>query len=146
MSVCENCNKCELGALQQGKSYINFMQGVGPKDATIMIVGDTPGPQDAYAGKPFEGEAGSELKAVFRDLGIDWKSVYRTTAVKCRPPKKAGAKHIKECLPYLEDEIAEIKPNLIVSLGAISLQVLTGKTGITKVRGQVHEEIGRAHV
>lgn len=115
------------------------MKGTGPLDAKIMIVGDNPAAADASNGSPFESEAGYELKVALKKIGVKWKEVYKTTAVKCRPPKKVAAKHVKACSPYLEDEVQRVKPNLIVALGNTPLQLLTGRTGITKQAGQVVE-------
>lgn len=121
--------------------------GEGPRDATVMFVGEQPGDQEEQAGHPFVGPAGKLLDAALEEAGIDRTNVYVTNAVKHfkyergaksarRIHKKPNDAEIRACLPWLEEEIRLTKPRVIVVLGATAAQSLLGKQfRVTQQRG-----------
>jgi len=111
--------------------------GEGPADADIVMVGEQPGDQEDIEGKPFVGPAGRILDEAIEAAGIDRRDVYVTNAVKHfkferkalvkrRLHKKPNAAEVRACHPWLEQEIAVIKPRLSVALGSTAGQALLG--------------------
>jgi DNA polymerase len=142
-AAVQDCRGCDL--------YCNATQAVfgqGPSDATVMFVGEQPGDQEDRAGKPFVGPAGRLLDQVLDDVGIDRANdVFLTNAVKhfkweprgkMRLHSKPSARESAACRPWLEAEIAVVKPQMIVCLGATAAQSLLGAAfRVTKQRGQI---------
>lgn len=114
-----------------------------------MFVGEQPGNEEDLTGKPFVGPAGKLLDNALEEAGIDRKQTYVTNVVKHfkweprgkrRIHKKPNAVEIVACRPWLEAEIAVIKPEVIVALGATAAQALLGpQFRVTKQRGQFLE-------
>lgn len=131
---------------------IKLVKGFGPKDAKIVIVGEAPGAEEEKYGKPFVGSSGKLLESILQKVGLVRREVYITNVVKERPPKndisvffKSSSKlgfvptdKAKQYIEHLKAELEELNPNIIVALGAVSAWVLTGKTGITKIRGSIY--------
>lgn len=122
--------------------------GEGPRNATVMFVGEQPGDQEEQLGHPFVGPAGRLLDTALEEAGIDRKSVYVTNAVKHfkyergakgnrRIHKKPNDTEIRACHPWLEEEIRLTRPRVIVVLGATAAQSLLGKQfRVTQQRGK----------
>jgi uracil-DNA glycosylase len=120
--------------------------GEGPDGARIMFVGEQPGDSEDIAGRPFVGGAGKLLDRCLVAAGIDRGRVYVTNAVKHfkwvprgtrRIHSKPGSMEIAACFPWLEAEIAAVKPRVVVALGATSGQALFGKAfRVTRDRGR----------
>jgi DNA polymerase len=136
------CKGCEL--------YCHATQpvfGEGPADAIAMFVGEQPGDQEDLAGKPFVGPAGQLLDEILQQVGIDRSACYVTNAVKHfkfetrgkrRIHSKPNAREMSACRPWLEAEIAAIKPRMIIALGATAAQTLMGpQFRITASRGKI---------
>ena len=145
-----SCDKCP--ALCESRSQI--VNGRGPKDARIVVVGSAPNASDDRRGMPFAGPAGTTLENWFEMAGIDAeRSVYYTGAVRCRPPKKSDDKdrepneeEIRNCNDFLLDEIEEIDPDIIIPAGATALKALyDGGSRVTQLRGTVlwNDELGK---
>src|SRR6266566_10029796 len=121
--------------------------GEGPERAAIMFVGEQPGDSEDLAGHPFVGAAGKLLDRCLKAAGIDRDRAYVTNAVKHfkwvprgtrRIHSKPGSMEIAACFPWLEAEIAEVKPRIIVALGATAAQALFGKAlRVTRDRGRL---------
>ena len=121
--------------------------GEGASHAKVLFVGEQPGDKEDLSGKPFVGPAGALLDKALVEAGIDRKEVYVTNAVKHfnweprgkrRIHKKPSAMHIAACRPWLDAEIAAVKPRVIVCLGATAAQALLGKTfKVTQRRGEL---------
>jgi uracil-DNA glycosylase family protein len=136
------CRDCELW--QCGTQTVF---GEGAPDADVMFVGEQPGDREDRAGHPFVGPAGQLLDRALDEAGIDRSKTYVTNAVKHfrweargkrRIHKKPSGRHIKACHPWLEEEIATVRPKLIVALGATAAQALLGSDfRVTKHRGEV---------
>jgi uracil-DNA glycosylase family protein len=117
--------------------------GEGSSQAEVMLVGEQPGNQEDLAGHPFVGPAGRLLDEALIEAGIDRAMVYVTNAVKhfnsiprgkMRIHKKPNAKEIAACRPWLDAEIATIRPKAIVCLGATAAQALLGRDFRVSVR------------
>ncbi len=138
---CKNCDLWKLGT--------QTVFGEGAVHSKLMLVGKQPGDQEDLAGKPFVGPAGNLLDNALVEAGIDRKKVYVTNAVKHfkweprgkrRIHKKPNATEIAACRPWLEAEIAAIRPKVIVCLGATAAQALLGKDfRVTQRRGEFVE-------
>jgi uracil-DNA glycosylase len=128
--------------------------GEGPPHATLMFVGEQPGDQEDRAGKPFVGPAGRVLDDALDELGIDRSRVYVTNAVKHfkweargkrRIHTKPNAREIRACRPWLDAELEEVEPKVIVLLGATAAQALLGTSfRVTQQRGKPLENTGLA--
>lgn len=103
-----------------------------------MIIGEAPGAREDELGKPFQGRSGAKLKEWLDEAGLDWRDVYITNVVKCRPPENRDpeADEIKACREFLDAEFSRIRPTHVLLLGRIPLK-LAGKSKITEVRGSV---------
>ena len=136
------CQGCELY-----KRGTQTVFGAGPRNAEIMFVGEQPGDQEDLQGRPFVGPAGQMLDTAMEQAGIDRGQVYVTNAVKHfkwaprgkrRLQAKPNAREMSACRPWLEAELAALKPKILVCLGATAAQSLLGSGfRITKQRGQV---------
>jgi uracil-DNA glycosylase len=121
--------------------------GEGPELADVMLVGEQPGNEEDLAGRPFVGPAGRLLDRALEAAGIDRRSVYVSNAVKHfkweprgkrRIHQKPNAREIRACRPWLEAEIAVVRPRAIVCLGATAAQALLGRTfRVTEHRGEL---------
>lgn len=136
------CRACPLW-----KNATQTVFGEGPQRAHLMLVGEQPGDKEDIAGKPFVGPAGLMLDRALEEAGIDRKKTYVTNAVKhfkfvprgkFRLHQKPTTLEIKACRPWYERELASIKPDLVVAMGATAAQSVFGKiTPINKNRGRL---------
>jgi len=134
------CKGCDLW--QQATQTVF---GEGLQTATAMFIGEQPGNDEDLTGKPFVGPAGKLLDQAFDAAGIDRKKTYVTNTVKHfkftmrgkrRLHEKPGALEITACMPWLQAEVAVIKPKVVVCLGATAGQAVIGKSWrVTKDRG-----------
>jgi DNA polymerase len=137
-----HCRACPLY-----KDATQTVFGEGPKDATIMLVGEQPGDKEDLAGHPFVGPAGQMLDRALAEAGVDRKKVYVTNAVKhfkfvprgkIRLHQKPATPEIRACRQWYEREVSAIQPDLIVAMGATAAQSVFGKiTPIGKTRGRL---------
>ena len=142
--MAAECKACDLY-----KRGTQTVFGEGPKRARIMLVGEQPGDAEDIAGHPFVGPAGKLLDRALEEAGIDRRIVYVTNVVKHfkweprgkrRIHAKPNAAEIGACRPWLETEIALVKPRVLVCLGATAAQALLGKSfKVSKQRGEFVE-------
>ena len=129
-----DCTRCRLS---EGRSRIVF--GDGNPDADLMFVGEGPGQEEDRRGLPFVGRAGELLtQMIEKGLGIPRSEVYICNIVKCRPPENRTplADEVATCRPFLDGQIAAVRPRVIVSLGKPASSLLLGRdVAITRVRG-----------
>jgi uracil-DNA glycosylase family protein len=135
------CEGCQLY-----KTATQTVFGEGGRESGVIFVGEQPGDEEDKLGHPFVGPAGRLLDRAFEDAGIDRNAVYLTNAVKHFKWKPRGKRRLHErpraseiaaCDPWLQAEIAFIKPRILVCLGATAAQSLLGRDfRITKMRGQ----------
>lgn len=132
---CTVCIKCSLSSTRQ-----NVVFGRGNPNANLFIIGEGPGQQEDEQGLAFVGRAGKMLDNVFSSIGIDTnKDCYISNIVKCRPPnnRKPLSKEVSECTPWLTEQIAMIKPKIIVLAGSTAVQsYLEINEPISKLRGE----------
>jgi len=141
------CRACDLY-----KTGTQTVFGEGAEHAEIMFVGEQPGDREDLEGKPFVGPAGRLLDEALREAGIDRDKVYITNAVKHfkwkpqgkrRLHQKPNAAEINACRPWLDAEIAVVKPRVLVLLGATAAQALLGRDFRVSVdRGKFIERPG----
>jgi probable DNA metabolism protein len=136
-----DCRACPLY-----KNATQTVFGEGPPTARIVLVGEQPGDKEDLAGKPFVGPAGQMLDRALEEAGIDRRTVYVTNAVKhfkfvprgkIRLHQKPNTPEIRACRQWYERELAAIKPDLVVAMGATAAQSVFRKiTPINKNRGR----------
>ena len=141
----EASRRCRGCALYQQATQTVF--GEGNAHVELLLVGEQPGDKEDLQGKPFVGPAGQLLDKCLVLAGIDRSTVYVTNAVKhfkweprgkIRLHKKPNATEISACRPWLEAEIAVVKPRIVVCLGATAAQSLLGSQfRLMKHRGEV---------
>ncbi|MGI9590423.1 MAG: uracil-DNA glycosylase [Myxococcota bacterium] len=142
--VRESLGDCTRCRLHEGRTNLVF--GDGNPDADLMFVGEGPGEQEDRRGLPFVGRAGELLtQMIEKGLGIPRSDVYICNVVKCRPPgnRTPLADEVSTCSPFLDGQIAAVKPRVIVALGKPAASLLLGRdVPITRVRGTWHEYKG----
>ena len=115
--TCLNCTKCGLCQTRH-----NVVFGVGPRDADVMFIGEGPGEQEDLQGEPFVGPAGKLLDDMMAIIDLDRQNSYIANIVKCRPPHNRDPLETEQeaCIDYLRNQVALIKPKIIVCLGRIA--------------------------
>lgn len=142
--ACTRCWLCE------GRRHA--VPGVGDRGARWLFVGEGPGRNEDQQGEPFVGPAGKLLDNMMRALGLArGENTYIANIVKCRPVGADGrdrppsADEVSACMPYLQRQIALIRPDVIVALGktaAMALLGMTGETSLASLRGDAREYAG----
>jgi DNA polymerase len=127
------CTGCRLSG---GRTQA--VPGDGPAGAKVMFVGEGPGYHEDRQGKPFVGAAGQLLSELLSGVGLSRDRVYVTNIVKCRPPENRDPlpDEIAACRPFLEEQIALVDPEVIVTLGRFALEVFAPGARISRVHGQ----------
>jgi uracil-DNA glycosylase family protein len=143
------CKACDLW-----KTGTQTVFGEGTSNAEIVFVGEQPGDKEDLAGRPFVGPAGRILDEALETAEIDRSLVYVTNAVKHfkwhargkrRIHQKPNAAEIAACRPWLDAELAVVKPKIVVALGATAAQALLGRSfRVTKQRGEPIADTGIA--
>jgi uracil-DNA glycosylase len=145
-AAAEHCRGCDLF-----KVGTQTVFGEGPRRARVMVVGEQPGDMEDRAGHPFVGPSGKLLDRAFDAADIARNDVYVTNAVKHfkwardartkrRIHKTPNASEVRACFPWLEQEMALVKPDVILCLGATAAKALLGRTfSVLKSRGTAIE-------
>lgn len=131
---CNSCTKCDLC-----RNRHNVVFGVGSRDARIMFIGEGPGEQEDLQGEPFVGPAGKLLDDMLSIIDLDRRSCYIANIVKCRPPNNRNPLDEEQdaCIGYLCNQIALIKPQVIVCLGRVAAKrIIDPEYLITRSHGQ----------
>ena len=136
------CPLCKLS-----RSRKNAVPGEGQLSAKIMFIGEAPGRSEDEKGRPFVGAAGRILDELLKKAGIERSEVFITNIVKCRPPNNRVPKEdeLTACRPYLDRQIALIKPKVICILGRTAYSSLLGGSSITASRGKIVERAGQKY-
>ncbi len=118
---CLACTQCGLC-----KTRHNVVFGVGPQDADVMFVGEGPGEQEDLQGEPFVGAAGKLLDDMLSIIDLSRENVYIANIVKCRPPRNRDPQEEEQeaCIGFLREQMALIRPKIIVCLGRIAAKKL----------------------
>jgi len=135
-----DCVRCPL---HKGRRNIVF--GEGNPRARVVFIGEGPGADEDRQGRPFVGRAGQLLTRMIAAMGLDRSQVYIANVVKCRPPENRDpdAVEIQTCFPFLEEQIAAISPEVIVTLGRIAAHTLLGtRESISSLRGRFSDRKG----
>jgi DNA polymerase len=128
------CTRCRLAG---GRQTVVF--GMGDPDADLMFVGEAPGAEEDRQGLPFVGRAGELLTRIIQAIEMRREEVYIANILKCRPPGNRDPlpDEAAACMPFLEEQIALVRPRVLVALGRIAAQVLLGNdTPIGRMRGR----------
>jgi len=134
LDTVQACHLCELS-----KSRQKVVFGEGNEDANILFIGEGPGATEDSTGRPFVGRSGEMLtKMIEGVLHIPRSQVYISNIVKCRPPNNRAPTESEAhtCRPFLQKQIALIRPKIIVTLGSTAYRYLTNDDSpISSVRG-----------
>ena len=138
----KGCPLCKLARTRK-----NAVPGEGQLAAKIMFVGEAPGRSEDEKGRPFVGAAGRILDDLLQKAGIERSQVFITNVVKCRPPNNRVPEDDEAvaCRPYLDRQIALIKPKVICILGRTAYASLLGGSSITTNRGKIVEKAGQKY-
>ena len=124
----------------------NTVPGVGDPRAEWLFVGEAPGAEEDARGEPFVGQAGKLLDNMLAALALSrTRNVYIANVLKCRPPNNRTPEPAEAdaCRPFLERQIALLRPKLIVALGKSAASLLLGTDAtIASLRGRVHRYQG----
>jgi uracil-DNA glycosylase family 4 len=138
VAACERCRLCE--------KRTNTVFGVGDRNADWMLIGEAPGENEDRQGEPFVGQAGKLLDNMLRSVTLARDTnVYIANVIKCRPPGNRNPEpdEVARCEPYLQRQVALVKPKLIIALGRFAAQsLLKTDASISSLRGRVHEYEG----
>jgi DNA polymerase len=137
--VRERILVCALCRLSQSRTHA--VPGEGSLDARLMFVGEGPGRDEDIQGKPFVGRAGQLLTKIIQAMKFTRDDVYITNIVKCRPPENRTPHRdeIDACTPYLRQQLALVKPVVIVTLGKVATDFFVPSSlGMTSLRGQFY--------
>jgi uracil-DNA glycosylase family 4 len=135
---------CTACGLARGRRM--SVPGVGDPHAEWLFVGEAPGSEEDARGEPFVGQAGKLLDSMLAALGMKrGQNVYIANVLKCRPPnnRTPEPREVESCRPYLDRQIALIRPKLIVALGkSAATTLLDVDASIASLRGRVHRYRG----
>ena len=136
------CTRCPLY-----KNATQTVFGEGPVGVQLMLIGEQPGDQEDLAGRPFVGPAGKMLDRALAEAGVDRTKVYVTNIVKHfkneprgkrRLHKKPNRYEVEVCKIWFDQELAMVRPQLVVAMGVTAASALAGKTvTLSRLRGQV---------
>jgi DNA polymerase len=143
--IAEEVRGCPLCRLARSRK--NAVPGEGQLSAKIMFIGEAPGRCEDEKGRPFVGAAGKLLDELLQKAGIDRSQVFITNVVKCRPPgnRVPETDEVDACRPYLDRQIALLRPKVICVLGRTAYSSLLGGGSITANRGKIVEKAGQRY-
>jgi uracil-DNA glycosylase len=130
------CTRCSLCATRTQTVF-----GAGDPGADWLIIGEAPGAEEDRLGEPFVGRAGQLLNSMLRAIGLSRTEVYIANILKCRPPgnRDPSPAEAAQCLPYLNEQIALLRPKIILVVGRIaSHNLLRTDQSLARLRQQVH--------
>ena len=139
--TCMSCQRCALADTRH-----NVVFGVGARDAEVMCIGEGPGENEDLQGEPFVGRAGKLLDDMLELIDLDRKTnVYIANIVKCRPPQNRDPLNTEQdaCIGYLRNQVALIRPKIIVCLGRVAaIRLIREDFKISREHGQWLEKAG----
>lgn len=137
---CLACRKCTLA---DTRTHMVF--GAGNRNAEVMLIGEGPGEQEDLLGEPFVGRAGKLLDDMLSLIDLDRTKVYIANIVKCRPPQNRDPLNMEQeaCIGYLRNQVALLRPRIIVCLGRIAaMKLIREDFKITREHGVWTEKAG----
>lgn len=128
---------CKLCPLHQTRNNVVWIRGTETENVDILFIGEAPGRDEDLTGKPFVGKAGKLLDKWIEEAELTSYAIINI--VKCRPPnnRKPLKSEISACLPYLIKQISDMKPKLIVALGATPSSVLINRKEVVANIGKL---------
>ena len=130
------CRACALSTTRQ-----RVVVGSGPTAPRLMVVGEAPGRSEDEGGEPFIGRSGQLLvRLINEELGLERADCFITNAVKCRPPQNRTprASEVATCHPWLETQIASLRPARILAVGNVAAKAVFGfDEGISRTHGRL---------
>lgn len=140
----ENCLNCRKCGLCEERTHV--VVGTGNPNAKVMFIGEGPGENEDLQGEPFVGRGGQLLDKMLAAVDLDRKTnIYIANIVKCRPPKNRDPlpEEQEACIEWLRNQVALIRPKIIVCLGRIAaMRLIKSDMKITKEHGQFFEKNG----
>ena len=137
VAECRKCGLCE--------TRTNTVFADGSVRAKLVFIGEAPGRDEDMKGLPFVGRAGQLLDKMIAAIHLRRDEVYICNVLKCRPPENRtpAPDEVEQCLPYLEQQLALVKPSLICALGLSAVQaLLKTKSSMASLRGRTFEYRG----
>ncbi len=137
------CGACRNCSLWEGRTNVVF--GVGSRQAEVLFIGEGPGENEDLQGEPFVGRGGKLLDDMMGAIGLKRRDVYIANIVKCRPPQNRDPMNteIEACIGYLRNQVALLRPKIIVCLGRIAaMRVIQEDFKITRDHGKWYEKNG----
>ena len=137
---CLSCQRCPLA-----DSRTNVVFGMGNRNTEVMFIGEGPGENEDLQGKPFVGRGGKLLDDMLELIDLDREKIYIANIVKCRPPHNRDPLNEEQeaCIGYLRNQVALIRPKIIVCLGRIAaMRLIRPDFKITREHGQWTEKAG----
>ena len=138
-AISKELGECTRCRLHQGRQRIVF--GEGNPRSTLVFVGEAPGREEDLQGRPFVGKAGDLLTRIIEAIDLTRDQVYIANIIKCRPPENRNPlpDEIATCLPFLQKQLAAIKPKIICALGTFAAQTLLAtEERISLLRGRFY--------
>jgi len=134
-AVNREIRDCRLCGLAKDRRYA--VPGEGPSDARIMFIGEAPGYHEDQQGRPFVGAAGQFLESLLKGIGLSRRDVFICNVIKCRPPENRAPlpDELSLCRPYLDRQLTLIKPQVVITLGRFSMEIVFKGVSITKIHG-----------
>jgi uracil-DNA glycosylase len=133
VAACTACDLC--------KTRTQTVFGVGDTQAEWLVIGEAPGAEEDRQGEPFVGRAGQLLNAMLLAIGLPRETVFIANILKCRPPgnRDPRPEEVNRCLPFLSQQIALLKPKMILVVGRIAAQTLLATDApLARLRGKLH--------
>jgi uracil-DNA glycosylase len=134
------CTRCPLSLNRN-----TAVPGEGSESPLVLIVGEAPGAEEDKTGRPFVGPAGKYLDSWLKPIALDRANCFIANTVKCRPPenREPRPEEMEACAPYLDRQIAILRPRVILCLGRIAAHRLIGtQASLGSLRGRVHTHAG----
>lgn len=143
-SIAEEVSSCRACKLCEGRHHA--VPGEGVADPLVVVIGEGPGADEDATGRPFVGRAGQLLDKMLAAINLDrTTNCFIANVVKCRPPNNRDPEpdEIDACGPFLQRQLALLKPRAILTVGRVPTQALLGTTeGISRLRGRLFEYQG----
>ena len=136
----EACRRCPLY-----RTRTHAVVSDGTSNAQLVFIGEAPGREEDLTGRPFVGSAGKLLTKMIEAMGLRREQVYICNILKDRPPGNRAPlpDEIEACLPFLNEQLAVIEPQVICTLGAVATKALLGShISITSIRGTLRDYQG----
>jgi uracil-DNA glycosylase family 4 len=129
----ERCTNCELT-----KNRTRVVPGEGPDMPDLLFIGEAPGYHEDQQGRPFVGPAGQFLEQLLGSIGLKRHQVFIANVIKCRPPSNRDPLpgEIQSCGQWLDQQLALLKPKMIVTLGRYSMARYFPNESISKIHGK----------